>query len=237
MVKERTSDANPDLETAFRAYLLTPGEERLAELAVAAERLIRHFASIYAPDRVNEDVLQAGFEGLLKAVEKYDASSGFTFTTYAGHCIMGEIRHYVRKEASHRRLGCISRLQDRVDQVVSEEFSRTGTVPTLGGIAECVNVREEGLIQAMTAGWVSLDEVDLNRIHGKRYESFRLPIEDRIVLEQAIEKLSDLQRKVIFLLFYRDMTQVEAAQELGITQRKVSRLLRKSLEQMAEALA
>ena len=63
-----------------------------------------------------------------------------------------------------------------------------------------------------------------------------MPIEDKLVHIQAINKLSDLQKKVIYMLFFRDMTQEEAATKLEINQRKVSRLKEKSLEELRKNL-
>ena len=86
--------------------------------------------------------------------------------------------------------------------------------------------------EVMKAGLVSIDEVELSKIRNLRYESFTLPIEDRIALQLAMKKLSDLQRKVIHMLFFKGMTQQQAAKALGINQRKVSRIRSDSLEEM-----
>ena len=66
-------------------------------------------------------------------------------------------------------------------------------------------------------------EADPGLVHSIRQESFALPIEDRITLYQALDKLSAFEKKLIYLLFFKDLTQSEVAQELGLTQKKVSR--------------
>lgn len=226
-----------NLEAAYWKYHLRPDLDSLALVADSGRNLVYHFASLYAPGQPSEDAVQAGFEGLIKAASRFDPDRGVTFATYAGHCIMGEIRHYLRKEASFDRPGWVADLQGKVNRAIEDSLQQTGEVPTVSQIAQTVNVREEGVVEAMRGGWVSLDELDMSKIQNLRYETFRLPIEDRIVLEQALDKLSALQRGVINLLFYKDLTQTEAAVKLGISQRKVSRLLHKSLKQMAKYMS
>lgn len=220
------------LENMAQNYFSKGSEYELNELARAGEPLVRHFAALLAGGRPLDDYVQAGYEGFLKALKNYDKSFGSSFSTYAGHCIMGEIRHHIRREASYYKPVCIAELQKRADELVEHYFDEKGELPTLDYLSEELNVRKEGFEQAMRAGMVSLDEVDLSKISHVRYESFRFPIEDRITLEQAIKKLTDLQRKVIYMLFYRGMTQEEAAERLGLNQRKVSRILHGSLDSL-----
>ena len=226
-----------DLEAAFRQYQKHPDADNLTLVTECGRNLVYHFAHLYAPGRPSEDAVQAGFEGLLKAVSRFDPDKGVAFATYAGHCIMGEIRHYLRKEASFDRPGWVADIQSKVNRVIEKSLQETGEAPSVSQIARAVNVREEGVLEAMRGGWVSLDELDLSKVQSLRYESFRLPIEDKILLEQAMNRLSALQRRVINLLFYKDLTQTEAADRLGLSQRKVSRLLHKSLQQMAKYMS
>jgi RNA polymerase sigma-B factor len=221
-----------DLEAAYSEYLGSGKEEDLERVVEAGRRLVFHFARIYTGG-TGDDVVQAGMEGLLKAVHRYRADQGASFVTYAGHCVMGEIRHYIRRESAYYRPGCIKDLQYRVDRYVEKVLKETGEPPALSEVAAALNVKEEGVLQVMRAGLVSLDDVDVKKIRVGKYESFRLPIEDRLLLEQGLQRLNDIQKRVIYYLFYRDMTQQQAAQKLGISQRKVSRVLHKSLEQMA----
>ncbi|WP_027365572.1 sigma-70 family RNA polymerase sigma factor [Desulfotruncus alcoholivorax] len=223
----------PKIEAAMEAYLQAKDETALHELVVAGTGLVHYFANIYAPGQSKEDLLQAGFEGLLKAAKRYDRSRGVSFSTYAGHYIMGEMRHLIRREATFDRPAWVAELQEKVNRVIEDHLQLNGEVPSIAQIAGALNVREEGVLQAMRAGWVSIDEIDISQIHSLRYESFTLPIEDRIALKMALDKLSKIQRKVIEALFYHGLTQRETAEALGVSQRKVSRLLKKSLELLA----
>jgi RNA polymerase sigma-B factor len=87
---------------------------------------------------------------------------------------------------------------------------------------------------------VSLDEVegdgvDLSAIRSIHHESFSLPIEYRIQLELALESLTELQQRVVYLFFYMDLTQTEIGRRLGLSQRKVSRLVASSLKTLRAA--
>ncbi|NLM46294.1 MAG: sigma-70 family RNA polymerase sigma factor [Firmicutes bacterium] len=224
-----------NLDSLYYRYSSSFSNDDLAELVAAADRLVRHFARLYTGGAA-EDVMQAGREGLLKAVRRFDAGRGVAFSTYASHCIMGEIRHYIRREAAYYRPGVIKDLQHKIDAYVEAVVKEKGEPPGLAEIALCLNVKEEGIIETMRAGLVSLEEIDLKQIRSLSYESFRLPIEEKIWLEEAFSRLSRLQKKVVYLLFYRDLTQSQAGRLLGISQRHVSRILHKSLQQLAKIL-
>ncbi|MEW6424248.1 MAG: sigma-70 family RNA polymerase sigma factor [Bacillota bacterium] len=224
------------LETAARLYFAGQSEERLQALVEAGGGLVRHFAWLCSGGRPTEDLRQAGYEGFLKAVRRYEPARGVRFTTFAAHCVMGEIRHQLRREAAFDRPGWAADLQAQIFRAAEEILQRTGEPPTLRDLAEAVNVREDGVAQVLRADRVSLAELDFSRVRHLRYESFHLPIEDRIAVRQALEKLNKLQRKVVYLIFYRDFTQTRAAAELGIGQRRVSRLLSRSLALLARYL-
>jgi RNA polymerase sigma-B factor len=225
-----------DLDSLAAEYHKHPRTNLLPDIVEAGTGLIHYFIRLYGGGRNTLDLFQIGVEGLIKAVKRYDSDAGASFTTYAGHCIMGEIRHYIRKEASYYSPGCIKGLQYRVELEVERSLKETGIVPSIPEIAERLNLKEESVTEVMRAGMVSFDDLDISKISNQHLESFKLPIEDKLTLVHAINKLSELQRKVIYLLFYRDMTQEQAAAKLGINQRKVSRLKEKGLEELRKEL-
>ncbi|HHX50490.1 MAG TPA: sigma-70 family RNA polymerase sigma factor [Clostridia bacterium] len=233
----RTPAENDDLERSVASYLKEKNEANLNSLVKAAGGLVHHFARVHSGGRPGEDVIQAGYEGLLKALRNYDSSRNVRFSTYASYWIMGEIRRELWKEATFYTSGWIVELQKKIRQATDDLRQSLGEEPSLQSIAEAVNVQEDGIVQAMLAGRIPLEEVDLSRIRSIRYESFQLPIEDKILLYHALEKLSELQKKVVYLVFYQEMTQSKTASLLGINQRRVSRLLKKALEKMALYIA
>ena len=224
-----------DLDQEYLAYRQGGSKDELERVVRAGHRLVYHFAHLLTGG-TTEDVVQAGMEGLVKAIVRYDRTKGATFATFASHYVMGEIRHYIRKESSYYRPGAVVGIQKRVNKAIYDTLKVRGEAPSLQELSGMLNVKEEGISEAMRAGMVSLEEMDMAKIKHVRYESFKLPVEDRLALEQAIDKLSDVQRQVIYLLFYQDLTQSETAKALGIQQRQVSRILHKSLKTMSQAI-
>lgn len=227
-VQLRQSHAS--LDAAIDAYIINPTSQTMDNIITAAHGLIYYFIRIYSAGRNDDDLYQVGVEGLLKAIKRYNPANGASFTTYAGHCIMGEIRHYIRKEASYYKPGCIAGLQYKIDRVIEHALSETGEVPTVKDLAEKLNIKKESVSEVMRAGLVNFEDINTALITRQRLETFKLPIEDKLLLAQALKKLSEIQKKVIYYLFYMDLTQTQVAAKLGFNQRKVSRIKDKSLQ-------
>jgi RNA polymerase sigma-B factor len=145
---------------------------------------------------------------------------------------MGEIRRELKRRRAFRVPGWLSELQAAIVRATEELIREKGAEPGLKEIAEKINLTEAGIVEAMQAGAVSLEQIDISRLRSLRYESFKLPLEDRIAVRMALERLDELQRKVLLLTFYQGLTQQQVAQKLGLNQRKVSRLLGKGLTAM-----
>lgn len=218
------------LDEAIDAYYLDPTPVTMDSIITAAHSLIYYFIRIYGAGRNDDDLYQVGVEGLLKAIKRFDLANGASFTTYAGHCIVGEIRHYMRKEASYYMPGCIAGLQYKIDREIEQSLAETGEVPSIKALADILNIKAESISEVMRAGLVNFKEINTALITHQRLETFKLPIEDKLLLAQAMKKLSDIQKKVIYYLFYMNLTQTQVAAKLGFNQRKVSRIKDKSLQ-------
>lgn len=229
-------DRSRALNEAAEHYFQCGDQDSAQEVVDAASGLIRYYIRLYGGACDQDDLFQTGCLALMKALKNYQPEQQASFVTYASHCIMGEIRHMVRKEASYYRPGCIVELQFKVDGIVEEYVRREGVPPPVAYIARELNVKTESVAEVMRAGLVSFDEIDTAKIHGLTYESFHLPIEDRLTLAQAARALSDLQRKVLHMLFYRNMSQRQVADEMGISQRRVGRIKERSLNIMRDEL-
>lgn len=226
-----------DINAAAQTYFDNKTEQNCSAVTKAAEPLVVHFARLYGGNCCYDDLYQTGMEGLLKALSTYNPSYGTAFSTWASECIISAIRHYVRKEASYARPGCIIELQSKVDRIVEQQLKESGEAPSVHAIAEHLGVTESSVLEVMRAGMVSIEELELDNIKTLQYASFHLPIEDSIAVAQAISRLSTLQQKVIRALFFKGMTQEQVATQLGLNQKKVSRLKLSGLNEMAGLLA
>lgn len=227
-----TASQNYVLETAVEKYLSSPGHAEKEAVVKAGESLVNYYVGLYSFGKIDEDLKQAGFEGLLKALKRFDPTRGIQFSTYAVHCIIGEIRHDLRMQGPFKVPDWLKSIQAKVLTATEELAQKNGVMPSLAEIARKANVTEEGIVEAMQAGCVSLDEVDLSKVRSLRYESFKLPIEDVITVQMSLEKMDQLQQQVIKLIYYEGLTQKETAKRLGLNQRKVSRLMNKGLSDM-----
>jgi len=226
-------------------------DPRLRETVVeACTPLIRRIATEFTSNRtLQEDLTQVGYLGLLTAIEGYDPVRGVKFETYARPLIRGEMRHYLRDSKDVvRKPRWLQKANQQIDLTVARALADERRFPTLEELASALNIREEGLLEILrvreTVHPMSLDaetpedllEIDRRLIRHRVYESFQLPIEDRIVLWEAIEKLTSMQRRVLYYLFFRDLSQPKTAARLGVSQKHVSRVLASALTRLREFL-
>jgi RNA polymerase sigma-B factor len=232
-------------------YQLTRDTKILEKIVSVNQGLLhatlRRFS--YFPDPY-EDLLQVANLGLIKAIQRFDKSNGASFSSYATAIVDGEVRHYLRDSVLMRQPRWLRKTEKRIEEVSIEFTRKHKKPPSLTELSEAVNISEDGILEIMrVCASVSLHSVD-DPITGERvqsgpdasvvcsrhYESFSLPIEDRIALEDAIDALSAFQKKIVYLLFYKDLTQAEVAQEMGLSQRKVSRESAKALDRLKAIL-
>jgi len=180
-----------------------------------------------------EDLVQIGSIGMLKAVRGYDKSYNTAFSTYAVPLIIGEIKRFLRDDGLIK----VSREAKRNYRIIvskKDEFIRiNGFEPKMSELCEMCGINEEDALYAMTAcaQTVSLNE----RIGDDDETTFEELCEDetigditeRIALLQAVEKLDERDRSIIYMRYFRGMTQNEVAKVLGLTQVKVSRTEKK----------
>lgn len=188
-----------------------------------------------------EDMMQVGFIGLLKAIDRFDPQFDVMFSTYAVPMILGEIKRYLRDDGTIK----ISR-QTKQDvrrmRALAEEFCRReGTSPKLSQLAQMMGESRERIAELMEAqeamyGMESLDDPDCT---AGRTAPGGHP-EDRIVeqlnLKEAIAGLPPKERKILLLRYFRDMTQQQIADCMGMSQVQVSRLEKKIMERLREEM-
>lgn len=210
---------------------------------------MNHIARRYAnsSNEPYEDLLQVGYVGLIKAVNGYKTDSAARFSSYAYSMIDGEIRHHFRDTALVKRPRWARSLYAKVSEATARLTSELGRPPLLEEIAHEVNVEPEGIAELMKmfvntrVSWLDdkpvEDGADLSAIRSIEYEAFSLPIEDRIHLEQAMKSLSELQRKVVYLFFYKDISQTEIGKMLGLPQRSISREIASAIKSLRDRVS
>ena len=233
----------------FRRFRRTAAAQLRQDLVCHYLPLARKIARRYVRAGIPlEDLAQIGTIGLMHAVSSFDPDRGVRFEAYAYHHIAGEIRHYLRDAVEQVRAPRWVRKQYRkLSDAVAELRQTLGRTPTRAEIAARMNLTEKGVLEIVHAhnrsqvhsisqlGERREDRGDDGIAH-QRYVSFQLPVEDRMVLLKAVQRLAGLQRKVVYYMFFQDLTQCEVAKRLGVSQRHVSRVLAAALERLGPLL-
>ena len=230
------TDKQSQIESAFHEYLENPGEASVTRLIQASQGLVFHYAKLYGGGYSFEDLCQSGYEGLWKGINKFDTDHKTKFVTYASHCIIGEIRHYIRRESRYYYPGYLEDYREKMNKIIMDSLDENEEPISTDELAAKLNLQPEALLPVMSAGLVHLGHIEIASIKAKEMESFTLPIEDKLLLSQLKYRLTCIQKDVIEMLFQKGMTQEEVAIELGLTQKQVSRIKQKSLDKMKNGI-
>lgn len=195
----------------------------------------------YDPD----DLFQIGCIGLLKSVDKFDLSYDVKFSTYAVPMIIGEIQRFLRDDGTLKVSRSLKELANKIRKKRDELSKLRGRLPTIKEIAEELDISPEDVVFAQEANKAPTS------IHETVFENDGDPITlmdqisdnseekwfDNLVLKEAIETLSERERLIVYLRYFRDQTQSEVAARLGISQVQVSRLEKKILKLIKDQIA
>ncbi|MEX0816718.1 MAG: RNA polymerase sigma factor SigF [Gaiellales bacterium] len=197
-----------------------------------------------------EDLVQVGCIGLIKAIDRFDIDRGVELTTYATPNIIGEIkRHFRDKGWSVRVPRGLQELNVRLSHVIDDLTVQLERSPTIPELAKAAGVEEEDVLEALESGQayatLSLsapssgdDNSDLDPLESLGVLEHEYEVsEDRAVLAPGIKALDDRERKILHLRFFEGLTQSQIAQQVGISQMHVSRLIRRSLEKIRAEIA
>jgi RNA polymerase sigma-B factor len=201
-----------------------------------AEYLARRF---YGRGEPLDDLIQVANLGLLKAIDRFDLSRGVKFSTYATATIVGELKRHFRDKGWALRVP--RRLQEagmKVGRTVTEMYQDLGRAPTVSEIGERTGLSEDEVLEAMeTAHAYSTTSLDaptdedgttsLDKL-GDEEDAFEL-LEGWTSVAPAIRELPSRERTILYLRFFRGLTQTQIAEEMGISQMHVSRLLSRTL--------
>ena len=239
--KKSPYDENLVLLRAYRAGDCEAGE-RLAELNAPLVYSIAGRFSGRGADM--SDLVESGTIGLVKAIKTFDFSHGTAFSTYAVPLIFGEIRRFLRDDGILK----VSREDKRLSARLLAERERrlvSGEDVRIAALAEAVGVSPQDAARAIHSQSAvrSLDEAAFddeesltlgNLVCDEDEESRSF---DRLAIRDAIDRLPDQQKKIVLLRYFRDLSQVEVAKILGITQVKVSREEKKIMDKLRAMLS
>jgi RNA polymerase sporulation-specific sigma factor len=192
----------------------------------------------------SEDLFQIGCIGLLKAVDKFDLTYDVKFSTYAVPMIIGEIQRFLRDDGMVKVSRSLKEMANKVRKSKDDLAKRLNRAPTIQEIAMELRVDPEEIVFAQEANRTPAS------IHETVYENDGDPITlidqiadepmttwfDKLTLRDAIDRLSEREKLIVYLRYFKDQTQSEVAERLGISQVQVSRLEKKIIDRMRKEL-
>ena len=238
------SEAEPTESELFAAYRATGDKkirnrlvERYSGFAVA---LARRFDHRGVP---MEDLVQVASIGVLNAVERYDSDREVNFTTYATPTVLGEIKRYFRDKTWAVKVPRgVKDLHVRVAPVVDELHHLLGRSPTITEIADRLDSSEDDVLEAMEAGAAYRpDSTDAGNQHKDGpglVDRLSFPDKDldladtRVTVRALMAQLPQRERTIVYMRYFKDLTQAEISERIGVSQVHISRLLRQALDRL-----
>lgn len=195
-----------------------------------------------------EDLFQIGSIGLIKAVDKFDLSFEVRFSTYAVPMIMGEIKRFLRDDGMIKVSRSLKELSGKLYILKEQMEKETGQEPTLAELAERLEVSPEEAAEALDSyrdvesiyKVISQGEGNGNDI--ELIERLENDIDEnefvlnKIIVKNLMDTLEGIERQIVWMRYFQDMTQVTIAQKLGMTQVQVSRMEKRILNRLRQEL-
>lgn len=190
-----------------------------------------------------DDMIQIGYIGLLKAIEKFDPDYDVMFSTYAVPMIMGELRRFFRDTGKIKVSRSLKAEAAQLKKTQQELCHKIGRQPRLSEIAKAMGISAEHAAEIMEAETAMNNVTSLDdRNPAESEEGYGVSCSpeqnlDGIMLRKEIKALPAREKQVILLRYYKDMTQQEVAKIIGISQVQVSRTEKKALAKMRGRLS
>lgn len=235
----------------IQQYQENQDDDAQTNLVIHYERLVQSLARKYSNGKpYHEDLVQVGMLGLLGAIRRYNADFGKSFEVFAVPTIIGEIKRFMRDKtwAIHvpRRIKELGPKIRKTAELLTTELQRS---PKIEEIADYLEVSEEEVLEALEMGRsyqaLSMDHTLNADSEGGTVTLFDLVGEEddeyektnqRIIVEEALDVLTEREKQIIQYTYMEQMSQKEAGEKLGISQMHVSRLQRKAIKKLQEAV-
>lgn len=188
----------------------------------------------------SEDLFQIACIGFLKSIKNFDEGFGVKFSTYTVPMIIGEIKRYMRDNGAVKVSRSLKILANKINKYVDEYQSLNTNPPPIEEIASKFSISNEEVVMAMDSAKMPISIFDkfeedddgqelIEKIPSKNDEEITI---NKIHISTIIEELNDREKKLIILRYFRDKTQSEIAESLGVSQVQVSRLESKIIEKI-----
>lgn len=230
----------------------SPKDEEIQEkIVLTYQNLVHSIARKYAKNSmIHEDLVQVGMLGLLAAIKRYDPTLGKSFESFAIPTIIGEIKRFIRdKTWSVHVPRRIKELGPKIKRATEELTTNNQRSPSVGEIAAYLEVSDEEILETMEMGQsyraLSVDKkieadsdggtVSILDLVGNEDDAYETT-EQRMLLEKVLPLLTEREQQILQLTYFDNKSQKETGDTLGISQMHVSRIQRKALLKLREAL-
>ncbi len=192
-----------------------------------------------------DDLYQLACMGFLKAIAGFDESFGVRFSTYAVPMIAGEIKRFLRDDGSIKVSRLMKKTAREMNLFIEQCVAERGEQPTVKELAEKFGMDESEAVFTLGSARMPVSIYEQGDYKDEKGTTLadRLPaaedhevILEKLILKEAIEKLSERERKIVVLRFFRDLTQSEVARRIGVSQVQISRIEGKILEKFKAEL-
>jgi RNA polymerase sigma-B factor len=195
-----------------------------------------------------EDLVQVGTIGLIKSIDRFDSDRGVEFSTYATPTIIGEIKRYFRDKGWAIRVPRrLQELRMQIGAATAELTQSLGRSPTPRELAETIGCSVEEIVEGIESSnaysTLSLDATDdsdessTSMLDAIGIDDEALEhVEIRESIKPVLDRLDPREKKILLLRFFRNMTQSQIAEEIGVSQMHVSRLLTRTLAHLRTSL-
>lgn len=192
-----------------------------------------------------DDLFQLASMGLLKAINGFDERFGVRFSTYAVPMIAGEIKRFMRDDGSIKVSRAMKTAAKSINKFVDEYTSEKGSQPSIKEIAQNFGMEEGEIAFVLGSSRMPVSIYEQSDYKDEKSKSIaeKLPSVDdqeelieKLQLKTALDELSERDRKIIILRYFRDMTQSEVAEVIGVSQVQISRLENKIVCEMKKIL-